>query len=121
MHSIHPCLQLISCCGSQQLWHLQQKLPDFLYRDFIHLLPPELTEKILSYLCPRDLLFSCSVSKLWRERIGSLQKLWLETARRVGCNISRVSAVTQDWRATCVEAMRLRSELVTGTAWTQAE
>ena len=27
--------QLISCCGSQQLWHLQQKLPDFLYRDFI--------------------------------------------------------------------------------------
>jgi len=111
--------QLISCCGSQQLWHLQQKLPDFLYRDFIHLLPPELTEKILSYLCPRDLLFSCSVSKLWRERIGSLQKLWLETARRVGCNISRVSAVTQDWRATCVEAMRLRSELVTGTAWTQ--
>lgn len=27
--------QLISCCGSQQLWHLQHKLPDFLYRDFI--------------------------------------------------------------------------------------
>ena len=27
--------QLISCCGSEQLWHLQQKLPDFLYRDFV--------------------------------------------------------------------------------------
>ena len=54
--------QLISCCGSQQLWHLQQKQPDFLYRDIIILLPPELTEKILSYLCPRDLLYCCSVS-----------------------------------------------------------
>jgi hypothetical protein len=27
--------QLIACCGSEQLWHLQQKLPDFLYRDFV--------------------------------------------------------------------------------------
>ena len=27
--------QLISRCGSHQLWLLQQKLPDFLYRDFV--------------------------------------------------------------------------------------
>ena len=112
--------QLISCCGSQQLWHLQQKLPDFLYRDFITLLPPELTEKILSFLCPRDLLYCCSVSKLWRERIGSLQKLWQETARKVGSNVTCMSPLTHcDWRVTCVEAMRLRSELDTGAAWSQ--
>ena len=27
--------RLISQCGSHQLWLLQQKLPDFLYRDFV--------------------------------------------------------------------------------------
>ena len=27
--------QLIAKCGSEQLWHLQHKLPDFLYRDFV--------------------------------------------------------------------------------------
>jgi len=110
--------QLISCCGSQQLWHLQQKLPDFLYRDFINLLPPELTEKILSYLSPKDLLFCCSVSKLWRDRIGSLHTLWMDTARRVGCNVSSVH-VSSDWRHTCIEAMRLRHQLDTGHAWSQ--
>jgi len=108
--------QLISCCGSQQLWHLQQKLPDFLYRDFINLLPPELTEKILSNVSPRDLLYCCSVSKLWKERIESLSKLWQETARKVGCNVSHVSS---DWRLTCIEAMRVRNRLDNGMAWSQ--
>ena len=85
------------------------------------MLPPELTEKILSYLSPQDLLFCCSVSKFWRERIGSLQKLWLETARRVGCNVTRAydHLPSPDWRLACLEALKLRHELGTGGGWCQ--
>ena len=85
------------------------------------LLPPELTEKILSYLCPRDLLRCCSVSRLWRERISGLAALWLETARSLGCNVRRAAAenINPDWRAACVEAMRLRAQLDSGAAWAQ--
>lgn len=116
--------QLISCCGSEQLWHLQQKLPEFLYRDFVSLLPPELTEKILSYLPPASLLSCCCVSKLWRDRVGSMQQLWLVQARRVGCNTSssEVEGLTPsspDWKVSCVEALKLRNLLDCGQAWNQ--
>jgi hypothetical protein len=42
---------------------------DFLYRDFVALLPPEITEQILSYLPPATLLLACRVSKLWNKTI----------------------------------------------------
>jgi F-box/WD-40 domain protein 2 len=116
--------QLIACCGSEQLWHLQQKLPDFLYRDFVSLLPPELTEKILSYLPPASLLSCCKVSRLWRDRVNCMQQLWLVQARRVGCNTSLLETQpaaleTQDWKHSCVEALRLRNLLDCGKAWNQ--
>jgi len=109
--------RLISRCGSHQLWLLQQKLPDFLYRDFVSLLPPELTEEILSYVSPADLLSCCSVSRLWKERLGSLTSLWQEKARSVGCNVTVAS--DPDWRLSCVEALRVSSELDSGRAWSQ--
>jgi len=114
--------QLISCCGSEQLWHLQQKLPDFLYRDFVSLLPPELTEKILSYLPPSSLLSCCKVSRLWRDRVSCMQQLWLVQARRVGCNTSLLEHANQgepDWKMSCVEALKLRNLLDCGRAWSQ--
>jgi len=116
--------QLISCCGSEQLWHLQQKLPDFLYRDFVSLLPPELTEKILSYLPASSLLSCCKVSKLWRDRVSGMQQLWLVQAKRVGCNTAlqgpqEDSAGAPDWKLSCVEALRLRNLLDCGQAWSQ--
>ena len=80
------------------------------------LLPPELTEKILSYVSPGDLLSCCSVSRLWKERLSSLTSLWQEKARSVGCN---VSVPSPDWRLSCVEALRLSSQLDSGRAWSQ--
>ena len=44
---------------------------DFLYRDFVSLLPPEITEQILSYLSPATLLLACRVSKFWNKSIRS--------------------------------------------------
>lgn len=111
--------QLIAKCGSEQLWHLQHKLPDFLYRDFVSLLPPELTEKILSYLPPADLLSCCQVSKLWKERVCGLQTLWLTQARRVGCNTTSKRETEVDWRVECVGGLRIKRLLDKGRAWAQ--
>jgi len=113
--------QLISCCGSEQLWHLQQKLPDFLYRDFVSLLPPELTEKILSYLSPSSLLACCSVSTVWRDRVSGMHQLWLLQAKKVGCQTPKIEDPSdmQDWKMACVEALRLRGRLDSGKAWNQ--
>lgn len=56
--------ELIRGCGSEQLWHLQHTLPDFLFRDFISLLPQEINEKILGYVDAPSLLEACMVSQV---------------------------------------------------------
>jgi len=111
--------QLIACCGSEQLWHLQHKLPDFLYRDFVQLLPPELTEKILSYLPPTSLLACCQVSRLWRDRLVTCHQLWLNLAHRVGCNTGNGLGTNTDWKKECVEGLKLCDKLSKATAWEQ--
>jgi len=113
--------QLIECCGSEQLWHLQHKLPDFLYRDFVQLLPPELTEKILSYLPTKDLLSCCQVSVLWKERVSCCRALWVLQAHTVGCNTSlpKEQEMTVDWKSECVQGLRVRHLLDRARAWQQ--
>ena len=39
-------------------------------------MPPEILEMILSPLSASELLVCCQVSRTWRVKIGSLQKLW---------------------------------------------
>ena len=96
--------RLISRCGSDQLWLLQQRLPELLYRDFVRcesfgcqvwildetknlvsgsvinkiihdcsLLPPELTERILSFLPASSLLACCQVENylFWDQHLVS--------------------------------------------------
>jgi len=110
--------QLISSCGSEQLWHLQHKLPDFLYRDFVSLLPPEITEKILSFLTPDSLLSACQVSKVWNERLCSMAQLWQHKADYLG---SRMTPPVDDWKKECKDSLRVRNLLGGGKAWFQEE
>ena len=56
------------------------------------------------------------MSRLWKERLASLTTLWQEKARTVGCNLS---ASSPDWRLSCVEALRVSSQLDSGRAWSQ--
>jgi len=86
-HQTETLNQLIARCGSDQLWLLQQRLPELLYRDFVSLLPPELTERILSFLPATSLLACCQVSRLWKDQVGSFKGLWLAQARRIGCQV----------------------------------
>jgi len=108
--------ELLGCCDGQLIWDLQQKLPDFLYRDFIQLLPPEVTEKILRYLSPSTLLTACSVSSLWNKNISGMNQLWRKQCNLVGYNIS---SDVGDYKASCVEGLRLRGLLREGRGWKQ--
>ena len=54
---------LISLCGSKEMIHLSDLLPNLLYRDFISLLPTEISTHILMYLDEKSLLSCCLVSK----------------------------------------------------------
>lgn len=108
--------QLISSCGSEQLWHLQHKLPDFLYRDFVSLLPPEITEKILTYLPTTALLSACQVSKVWNDRLSSMDQLWQRKADYLG---SRMDPSVDDWKKECVDALRVKHLLSGANAWLQ--
>ncbi|XP_023331984.1 F-box/WD repeat-containing protein 2 [Eurytemora carolleeae] len=109
--------ELLSICNSEQLWSLHQKLPDFLYRDFILLLPPEITEKILRYLSPSCLLSAIGVSKGWNLKISGMNQLWKEQCNIVGCNLN--ASLDIDYRASCVQGLRLRHELQEGRVWDQ--
>ena len=78
--------KLIEASGSEQRWYLQNRLPDFLFRDFFTLLPDEVLEMILSYLDCMTLLKARQVSKLWNERLSSmpLSYVWQNVASDIG-------------------------------------
>jgi len=70
--------------GPDQKWHLQQKLPEFLFRDFFTLLPDEVLEMVLSYLDCQTLLRARQVSRLWRSRLAQFQLVWQRLAIQLG-------------------------------------
>ncbi|KDQ10541.1 hypothetical protein BOTBODRAFT_115618 [Botryobasidium botryosum FD-172 SS1] len=61
---------------------LHSILTPTLARDFLTLLPPELTSVILSYLSPSALFAASCVSRAWRAMIDSDPALWRSLLRR---------------------------------------
>lgn len=59
--------RLISQSGAAQLRHLSTGLETLLKRDFLRLLPLELTFYLLRWLDPRTLLTCCRVCKHWNK------------------------------------------------------
>jgi F-box/WD-40 domain protein 2 len=69
--------QLISLSGAVQLRHLSNGLEALLKRDFLRLLPLELTFYLLHWLDPQTLLTCCLVCKGWNKVRLSLS-WWLD-------------------------------------------
>jgi len=76
--------QLFEFLGPDQKWQLQQKLPEFLFRDFFTLLPDEVLEMVLGYLDCQTLLCARQVSTLWRSRLSQFQMVWQRLALQLG-------------------------------------
>ncbi|KAG8905359.1 SCF ubiquitin ligase complex subunit cdc4 [Tulasnella sp. 403] len=85
---------------------LHSILAPTLARDFLTLLPPELTSIILSYLQPQTLFCASRVSKAWRAIIDSDPQVWRDQLRRSGTWYGGPSENAYAERITALRAKR---------------
>lgn len=78
---------LISLSGAAQLRHLSNSLETLLKRDFLRLLPLELTFYLLRWLDPKTLLTCCLVCKQWNKVISACTEVWQGACRELGWQI----------------------------------
>ena len=109
--------EFLDVCGPDQKWQLQQKLPDFLFRDFFTLLPDEVLEMVLSYLDCMTLLRARKVSKLWQSRLSSLKCVWQNEARLLGGMRTSPDMSAKDWMNLCAFAIRTRNKIKSSSAF----
>jgi F-box/WD-40 domain protein 7 len=77
------CLVTSEICEVQQIRHLLTLIEPQLQRDFISLLPKELSLYVLSYLDPKDLLRAAQTCRYWRILCED-NLLWREKCREEG-------------------------------------
>lgn len=77
----------VSLCGSKEMIYLSELLPNLLYRDFLRMLPTEISVRILMMLDEKSLLNCCLVSKYWNQLINSFREVWIHMAKRVGARV----------------------------------
>lgn len=76
--------KLFSQCSHQEQVTLMERLPVYLRRDFLSLLPPELVVKILYYLEPSDVFNCLLVSTQWNQIISDCDLYWKVVSKRAG-------------------------------------
>ncbi|XP_003382807.2 PREDICTED: F-box/WD repeat-containing protein 7-like [Amphimedon queenslandica] len=90
--------KLIKICDSTQLKNLMEKIQPQFQRDFISLLPRELSLHVLSYMSPRDLLIAAQTCRMWRTLCDDIL-LWKEKCQQ--CNISEAVYGNVGKKRTC--------------------
>ncbi|KAG7263119.1 hypothetical protein CRUP_015376 [Coryphaenoides rupestris] len=90
--------QLISLSGAVQLRHLSNGLETLLKRDFLRLLPLELTFYLLHWLDPQTLLTCLLVCKQWNKVINSCTEVWQGVCRELGWQIDESIQEASHWK-----------------------
>lgn len=75
---------LISKSGARQLYHLSEKLNCLLKRDFLKLLPIEMSFHLLKYLDPQSLMACSQVSTTWNKVVNSCVDCWKRACDTIG-------------------------------------
>ncbi|XP_033104260.1 F-box/WD repeat-containing protein 2-like [Anneissia japonica] len=83
----HALDSLIQVCGPIQLHYLSKELPNFVKRDFLKLLPLELSYQLIKWLDFDSLNTCCLVSKHWNCVINGCLDVWLDACGRLGLNM----------------------------------
>ncbi|CAG0884318.1 unnamed protein product [Darwinula stevensoni] len=79
---------LIDICELPQVRHMMEIIEPQFQRDFISLLPKELSLYVLSFLEPKDLLVAAQVCKSW-QTLTEDNLLWREKCQEAGIEYSR--------------------------------
>eukprot|EP00088_Acartia_fossae_P019073 TRINITY_DN21077_c0_g1_i4.p1 TRINITY_DN21077_c0_g1~~TRINITY_DN21077_c0_g1_i4.p1 ORF type:complete len:505 (-),score=64.69 TRINITY_DN21077_c0_g1_i4:66-1580(-) len=109
--------EILNSCTSEEISYIDQKLPDFLYRDFISELPLELAERILERLPVADLLQACTVSRSWNDIISGMKMVWRAQCLKFGCLSSGIDPNFP--KQSCIKGMKIQHDLHEGSAWKQ--
>uniref|UniRef100_A0A8C7RYP4 F-box domain-containing protein n=1 Tax=Oncorhynchus mykiss TaxID=8022 RepID=A0A8C7RYP4_ONCMY len=96
--------QLISLSGAVQLRHLSNGLEALLKRDFLLLLPLELTFYLLHWLDPQTLLTCCLVCKGWNKVISACTEVWQGVCRDLGWRIDDSIQDASHWKGIYLKA-----------------
>ncbi|XP_055791764.1 F-box/WD repeat-containing protein 2-like isoform X2 [Salvelinus fontinalis] len=96
--------QLISLSGAVQLRHLSNGLEALLKRDFLRLLPLELTFYLLHWLDPQTLLTCCLVCKQWNKVISACTEVWQGVCRDLGWRIDDSIQDASHWKGIYLKA-----------------
>lgn len=72
------------CSHTEQVTLLEERLPLYLKRDFVSILPPEIVIKILSYLETGDIFRCLLVSRNWNRVITDCEPFWKYHTRTIG-------------------------------------
>ena len=98
--------QLISMCEPQQVRHMMAVIEPQFQRDFISLLPKELSLYVLSFLKPRDLLNAAQTCRYWRI-LAEDNLLWREKCRESGLGDSVAEMFNARAKAHCKRGSNL--------------
>ncbi|XP_045071138.1 F-box/WD repeat-containing protein 2 isoform X1 [Coregonus clupeaformis] len=96
--------QLISLSNAVQLRHLSNGLEALLKRDFLRLLPLELTFYLLRCLDPQTLLTCCLVCKQWNKVISACTEVWQGVCRDLGWRIDDSIQDASHWKGVYLKA-----------------
>ena len=75
---------LAESCSLQELKAVHQEITNLLKRDFLSLLPPELTCRIISYLCVADVVNCLLVTKQWNYVVTMCSPFWRKYCEKRG-------------------------------------
>ena len=102
------------CSHRQQVCLLEDRLPRFLQRDFVSLLPPEIVGHILRFLEARDVFRCLLVSRSWLKIITNCQAFWKNYTLSLGLFPSFLSELVDryiTYKALAVALLKVRKSL----------
>ncbi|KAM6047010.1 F-box/WD repeat-containing protein 2 isoform X2 [Falco naumanni] len=102
---------LISLSGAVQLRHLSNNLEILLKRDFLKLLPLELSFYLLKWLDPQTLLTCCLVSKQWNKVISACTEVWQTACKNLGWQIDDSVQDPLHWKKVYLKAILRMKQL----------
>lgn len=102
---------LISLSGAVQLRHLSNNLEILLKRDFLKLLPLELSFYLLKWLDPHTLLTCCLVSKQWNKVISACTEVWQTACKNLGWQIDDSVQDPLHWKKVYLKAILRMKQL----------
>ena len=113
-------VKLLDVIGPNEKWLLQNRVPDFLFRDFVSNLPLEILEKVLSFLSCQDLLNCCQVSKSWSGVLSDprIPTIWRARASQLGI---RPAPQSQEeivfFKKLAIYGLKLREQMKRGSCF----